>query len=136
MATLRNIFLKPPSKIFKPLPILVVYLYGSQIIGTKNKESDYDLAILVKNKNEIQYRNLLSKLIAIFKYPEKLHLNIVDLNQTSPLLLYQIIKKGQLIYEKKPGIHISIESLILRLYFDDQYRNAIYYQKLKNKYAA
>jgi len=132
-----DLFLKPISKIFNPLPILTVYLYGSQITtGNKNKESDYDLAIFVENKNQVDYRNFLSKILENFKYPEKLHLTFVDLTQSSPLHLYQIIKNGQLIYEKNPGIHIQIESLILRLYFDDQYRNSIYYQKLKNKYAA
>jgi len=130
-----DLFLKPPLKIFNPLPILAVYLYGSQINGNnKNKESDYDLAVFIENKNQINYRQLLSKIIKDFKHPEKLHLNFVDLIQSSPLYLYQIIKKGRLIYEKNPGLHIQIESLILRLYFDDQYRNAIYYQKLKNKY--
>ena len=130
-----DLFLKPTSKIFHSLPILAVYLYGSQITGNKNKDSDYDLAIFVENKNQVNYRDFLSKIIEDFRYPEKLHLNFVDLTQSSPLHLYQIIKNGRLIYERNPGLHIQIESLILQLYFDDQYRNAIYYQKLKNKYA-
>lgn len=130
-----KLFSQPLTNIFEDLPIKACYLYGSQTEEQVNEESDYDLAVFVEDKEKLNYRNLLSKINTNFFNPEKLHLTVVDLNFSSPFFLYQIIKKGQLLYEKQSGDHIRIESFIMRLYFDDQYRNAIYYQKLKDTYA-
>jgi len=130
-----KLFSQPLISIFKGLPVRACYLYGSQTGENANKESDYDLAVFVDDKKKINYRNLLSKIGLIFFNPEKLHLTIVDLNSSSPFFLYQIIKNGKLLYEKHSKDRILFESFIMRLYFDDQYRNAIYYQKLKDTYA-
>lgn len=130
-----KLFTKPLTDIFKNLPVKACYLYGSQAKNQERGESDYDLAVFVEDKNKINYRGLLSIINANFSSPEKLHLTLVDLNSSSPLLLYQIIKNGQLLFEKQYGNHVELESYIMRLFFDDQYRNQVYYQKLKNSYA-
>lgn len=130
-----KLFSQPLTNIFEDLPVRACYLYGSQAGEINNKKSDYDLAVFVEDKNKINYRNLLSKIGLIFFNPEKLHLTIVDLNSSSPFFLYQIVKNGKLLYEKQSRDHVLLESFIMRLYFDDQYRNAIYYQKLKDTYA-
>lgn len=126
---------RPLTSVFENLPIRACYLYGSQTGKNVNEESDYDVAIFVDDKSRVDYRSLLSKIGANFLNIEKLHLTIVDLNSSSPFFLYQIIKNGKLLYEKQSRDHIILESFIMRLYFDDQYRNAIYYQKLKDNYA-
>lgn len=123
------------TKIFNNLPVRAIYLYGSYAEKKTNEKSDIDIALIVEDKNNINIRDILRKINRSFKYPEKLHLTIVDLNSSSPLLLYQIIKKGQLIYEKQLNDHIFLESYIMRHYFDDQYRQEIYYQRLKKNYA-
>jgi len=130
-----KLFSQPLSDIFEDLPVRACYLYGSQTEEQTNEKRDFDLAVFVEYKDKIDYRKFLSKINLYFINPEKLHLSIVDLNSSSPLFLYQIIKKGQLVFEKQLGDHIRLESFIMRLYFDDQYRNSVYYQKLKNSYA-
>ena len=130
-----KLFSQPLSNIFENLPIKACYLYGSQTGKNTNEESDYDVAVFVDDKSRVDHRDLLSKIGTIFFNIEKLHLTIVDLNSSSPFFLYQIIKNGKLLYEKQSRDHILLESFIMRLYFDDQYRNNIYYQKLKNTYA-
>ena len=130
-----KLFSQPLIDVFENLPVKACYLYGSQMGKSTNEKSDYDIAVFVDDKSKINYKNLLSKVGPIFFNPEKLHLTIVDLNSSSPFFLYQIIKKGQLLYERQSGDRILFESFIMRLYFDDQYRNAIYYQKLKDTYA-
>jgi len=130
-----KLFSKPLTDIFSNLPVRACYLYGSQAKNQKREDSDYDLAVFVSNKKLIDYRILLSKINSSFLDTDKLHLTVVDLNSSSPFLLYQIIKGGQLLFEKKSGDHVELESYIMRLFFDDQYRNAIYYQRLKNSYA-
>lgn len=130
-----KLFSKPLTDVFSNLPVRACYLYGSQAKNQGTVESDYDLAIFVEDKSKMNYRSLLSTINANFSNPEKLHLTLVDLNSSSPLLLYQIIKNGQLLFENHYGNHVELESYIMRLFFDDQYRNQVYYQKLKNSYA-
>ena len=127
-------FSQPLKSVFANLPVRACYLYGSQTEGGAGPKSDYDLAVIVEDKNKIYYRELLAKIGESFLQTEKLHPTIVDLATSSPLLLFQIIKKGRLLYERQPGDHIRLESVIMRLYFDDQYRSSIYYQKLKDNY--
>ncbi|MBI5122661.1 nucleotidyltransferase domain-containing protein [Candidatus Roizmanbacteria bacterium] len=130
-----KLFTKPLSNIFKNLPVRACYLYGSRAKNKERTDSDYDLAVFVEDKNKINYRDMLSIINANFSNPDKLHLTLVDLNSSSPLLLYQIIKNGQLLFEKQYGSHVNMESYVMRLFFDDQYRNKVYYQKLKKSYA-
>lgn len=124
------------KKTFSDLPVKACYLYGSYAEKTANEQSDYDLAVFAEDKSNINVRDLLKKINMGFKYPEKLHLSLVNLNSSSPLYLYQIIKKGQLVYEKSLNEHVSLESYIMRLYFDDQQRQEIYYQRLKDSYVS
>jgi len=130
-----KLFSQPLINIFSSLPVRACYLYGSQTGKNKNEESDYDVAVFVDDKSKFDYREFLTKIGANFFDIEKLHLTLVDLNSSSPFFLYQIIKNGRLLYEKQPKDHVLLESFIMRLYFDDQYRNSIYYQKLKDSYA-
>lgn len=131
----KNLFLSSPLTIFKKIGVYACYLFGSKNTKNFNAKSDYDLALFVRNKQIIDYRNVLKQIINIFKYPEKLHLSIVDLENTSSIFLYQIIKNSSLIYEYKNNYRTSLESMIMRLYFDDQYRNNVYFNFLKQKYA-
>lgn len=132
---MNNIITKKLALIFRRLDVMAVYLFGSQTVKDTTNKSDYDLAVFIKNINKISRRELLKEVISVFPYPDKLHLTIVDTTSSSPVLLYQIIKKGRPIYKKSANILMSLESLIMRLYFDDQFRSHIYYQSLKNRYA-
>lgn len=115
--------------------VVALYLFGSKAKGTDNKESDYDIAVFVKNKSEINIRDLYKKISARFPDPEKLQLTFVDLFNSSPLLLYQIIKYGKLLYEKKKNLFVNLEAMIMRLYFDDEHRRDIYFNYFEKKYA-
>ena len=129
-----KLFSQPLINIFSSLPVISCYLYGSQTGKNANEESDYDIAVFVDDKSKADYRDFLSKIGTNFFNIEKLHLTIVDLNSSSPFFLYKIIKNGKLLYEKRLRDHVILESFVMRLYFDDQYRNSIYYKKLKDSY--
>lgn len=129
-----RLFLKPVEDVFKNLPVKACYLYGSQTGKYTDEKSDYDLAVFVEDKNKLSYRDLLSKIGANFINQEKLHLTVVDLTHTSPILLFQIISKGRLIYEAIPEKQIKLEADIMKIYFDDKHRQQVYYQQLKKQY--
>lgn len=129
-----RLFRKPVKEIVCHLPIEACYFFGSQQTDYVNDESDYDFALFVKNKKEANLQELIEKIVVDFHSSEKLHLSIVDLYNTSPTFLYQIIKKGVLIYKKDNFNQTSSEAFIMRLYFDDLHRNNIYFHYLKRKY--
>lgn len=128
-----TLFTKPLQSILAQYPVQSCYLFGSQAEGNATSESDYDIAVFVPDARAFDHTSLIKQVSAAFIAPEKLQLSIVDLTNTSPLFLMQIIK-GTLLFEHKKQFHIALESLIMRMYFDDQYRNDVYYQALKQKY--
>lgn len=131
---LKYLFVSPVEESLKKNNIQFCYLFGSQSTLESNALSDYDIALFMDDKHEIDYKKILKEVFDKFIYPEKLHLSIVDLKNTSPLFLYQIIKSGTLLYEEKPYRSVGFEALILRLYFDDQHRNSLYFNALHQKY--
>lgn len=131
---INRLFVSSVEEIFKKNKIYASYLFGSQSVLRNDALSDYDIALFMEDKYAIDYRKILKEVLDKFIYQEKLHLSIVDLKNTAPLFLYQIIKSGTLLYEEKPSRHVGLEALILRLYFDDQHRNSLYFNALHQKY--
>jgi len=110
--------------------IIMVILFGSQSRGDCNKNSDVDIALLLEdrfldNKNILEFR---SELISVFTSKIKKDCDIVFINQAPPLLKYQIVKYGQVIYKDNDFDYNSFYSLTLREYFDFKY-----YQDFHNK---
>ena len=108
------------NNIFNQYPELrLVYLFGSRIKGNVGPLSDYDFAIYLENADkkkmfEIKF-SLKAKLSRILKTDD---VDIVLLNTAeSPELKYNIIKEGEIIFEKKAS-RVIIEPKILNEYFD------------------
>lgn len=112
--------LKQLQKIFKAAPkIKLVYFFGSRARGDAGPTSDYDFAVYLDEKNEkklfevkIYLMNKIGKMLKTDK------VDVVILNSAeSSELKYNIIKEGNLIYEKKP-FKVLIEPKIMNEYFD------------------
>lgn len=129
-----NLFIHDPSLLFRKYGIIAVYLFGSHTKDAASGTSDYDIAVFKDTGTNFDKITFLKDLTDIFKYPEKLDVSFVDLQNSAPLLLFQIIKNGQLLYERKPKEYVGLESLIMRMYYHDQHRLNIYYQALKQRY--
>lgn len=105
----------------KQLGVLAVYLIGSRARNQARADSDIDLAVVVKNRKKANLRQIIG--ILTEKFPaEKLHLSLVDLNHTSPLFLYQIVKEGRLLFAKEKDFPTFFAAQAMRRYFYDQYR--------------
>lgn len=102
--------------------IKLVYLFGSQTGSQAGPLSDYDFAIYLEERINLQRKKdiifeLNSNLSSILKINE---IDVVIINDTlSPLLKYNIIKEGVLVYEKIP-FRLLLEPTILSAYFDFQ----------------
>jgi uncharacterized protein YutE (UPF0331/DUF86 family)/predicted nucleotidyltransferase len=103
-----------------PYPVALAYLFGSTMRGQGTPLSDIDLAIYLDEPDRMQrariYPSLLSALRQIIGDGE---VDLVYLNDASPLLAYQIIT-GQLIYKADERQRIIIETGALRDYFDER----------------
>jgi len=81
---------------FKEIPdIVVVYLFGSFLVGDVHQESDLDIAVLFKNKSDLQEQiKLQNDLTRLCGY----EVDLAILNGASPIFIRQVIDKGKEVY--------------------------------------
>jgi predicted nucleotidyltransferase len=92
-----------------------LWLYGSEAQGTARPDSDVDLAALFRRRTEpLEVFDIRSDL------EEILHrdVDLVDLDQTSPILAMQVLKYGSLLVDRNPGRRHAAFGRILSLYED------------------
>lgn len=87
------------TNFFKDHPdISAVYLFGSEASGLSNEQSDVDVAILFRRNKGVSRDKRLEiedNLIALLKR----EVDLVVLNDASPILRMQVLKKGKKIVE-------------------------------------
>lgn len=110
--------------------ILAAYIFGSCAGGFTNKESDLDLAIVVKDKRIINY-DMIYPLLLPVKFPKNPDISIVDQN-SSPLFLYEIISGGIRIFSHDEERAIAFEAEVLDKYYDTKHLRNIYGMYLKD----
>lgn len=109
--------------------ILACYVIGSYVYGNQGNQSDFDLAVVVSNKTKIGEKEVYNLLEGI-KFPCDLDLSVVD-RKSSPLFLFQIVKKGRRIYEKDQKAVIDFEAYALHNYYDTARMRKLYFNYLK-----
>jgi len=91
-------------------------LFGSSVTGKLHKNSDIDIAVY-SSKNE-----LLKTKLQLIGELEDLIESTVDLTilhaDMSPLLLYEIMVKGKLLYISDPDIYIEKQIYAIKFYDD------------------
>lgn len=110
---------------------MAAYVVGSMVSGRETKESDFDLVVVVDNKNLLD-ENRVYELVKPVSFPKNLDLSVVD-QSSSPLFLFQVISKGKRIYES--GNTATFEAFALHNYYDTQHLRDIYFESLKNKFS-
>lgn len=113
--------------------ILSAYVFGSYAKGIYNKESDFDIAIVVANKKLIT-EDAAYELLKDIPFPKDPDISIVD-KTSSPIFLFQIIKSGARIYARDENRANAFEAYVLRYYYDTQHLRNIYNYYLKEKFA-
>ena len=112
--------------------IKLAYILGSVASGRAGKNSDFDLAIVVENTDQADYRRIYDLVFPI-KFSKDLDLSIVD-KSSSPLFLFQIISTGQCVYQRSEEEKISFEAYVLKNYYDTAHIRKIYNAYLKEKF--
>lgn len=116
----------------KESKIKLAYALGSVISGRAGSDSDFDLAVVVDDASKIDYKYIYN-LISHISFPKDLDLSIVD-RSSSPLFLFQIISKGECIYQISEKNRTLFEVFVLKNYYDTAHMRKIYYSYLKDKF--
>jgi len=97
--------------------ILVAYLFGSYARGYETLQSDVDIAVLLSEVPEklLEYYLHLERKLA--EALEK-DVDLVFLNDASPLLKYQVIKYGRLLFSRNERVRVTFEAKSLCEYLD------------------
>lgn len=120
--------------IFQDFNVQLAYLFGSRAKGFSVSESDFDIAVLFKEKNNSFdfFDEAIYLKEALREYfPNEV--DIVALNNTTSLFKYEVISNGILLYADDPNFRIDFEVLSVKEYIDDQYLRDIYYQALNRR---
>ena len=102
--------------------IKLVYLFGSRADNKSSPRSDYDFAVYFDEKTGSAKRfsirlMLITELMKIFKTDK---IDVVVLNdKLNPLLKYQVIRHGRIIFERKP-FKLILEPSVYNEFFDYQ----------------
>ncbi|MBI1870569.1 MAG: nucleotidyltransferase domain-containing protein [Chlamydiae bacterium] len=111
---------KEVSVYFKRRPrthLVAVYLYGSFAKSQQNRWSDIDMGLLYERGKDPSYRELVQMKMEL---SEKFNrdVDLVNLDEVSPILKHQVIKYGKCLMVKKPRIAQEFFIRALNEYFD------------------
>lgn len=98
-------------------PVVVAYLFGSVAKGATGRLSDVDVAVLLSKGYDLtlDYRlYLMGKLAKIVGRDT----DVVMLNEVPPLLRYEVIKHGRVLYCRDEGERVAFEERTLDEYLD------------------
>jgi len=103
------------NPIFEREGVLLAYLFGSlaktgEVGGIE--PHDVDLALLTEEKPAWKLRDEISLALGTER------LDIVDLRRASPVMLFEIIRSGRLIYSSDEGVRERFVLDVLHLYRD------------------
>lgn len=104
------------AKIAEQLNIQLLYFFGSYAQNTMHAQSDIDIAYdrqkPFSNQEYLAFYQTMQKSLNSSR-----PLDIIYLRSTSPLLAYQIITEGELIYEQSPAADY-FERYTIKRYID------------------
>lgn len=119
-------------RLFHQEGVLLAYLFGS--LAEKDSGDDVDLAVLPGKENLADLREKVWDALGTQR------LDLVNLRSASPLLRFQVVKNGRLLYKRSEDIENTFELATLREYKDTAYmrkRQAkILEERIKNGYKA
>ncbi len=113
--------------------VILAYLFGSQAQGRSRKTSDVDVAIqTASSDNEIRQTIALTKTLEQ-ALGRPVDVTLVDVRGTSPRLLNQILRHGQLLYADDEETRVDFETAARSKYFDMKPHIDAYHKRVKNR---
>ena len=113
--------------------VQAAYVFGSTATGRRHPRSDIDVAVLlgpsVTPAQRLGYRlNLMADLGAALQRDD---VDVVVLNEATPLLAHRVLSTGVLAFERSPRARVRFQTATARRYFDLLPTYEIYIRALK-----
>ena len=94
--------------------LTLVVLFGSQATGKTHKGSDYDIAYLsVSPLSLSEESRLVVDFMPVFQSEA---IDLTSIRGASPLLLHEIVRASNVVFERTPGLFYSLYAHALRSY--------------------
>jgi len=81
--------------------IKFIILFGSQAVGDRHENSDFDVAVLTTREKNLSvlknYSEILDFLSNILGIPDY-RIDLTNLNKANPFLKYEVVSSGKLLY--------------------------------------
>lgn len=114
--------------------LLAAYCFGSQADPERRNPRDLDRAVLAAEP--LPLRRLLDLGVTIIGLISSDALDLIDLRQAGPVLKFQVIKSGRLLFTSDQSLVNRFELQAMREYQDSDYRRRIQFQYLANRRSA
>ncbi len=116
----------------------LAYLFGSQAAGLTHAESDVDVAVLLNESLTADERfaarlTLIGELSRIFRTD---NVDVVILNDAPPLLAYEVLRGGVLLYSADERVRVEFQVHTLRSYEDTEPLRCILAEALADRIKA
>ncbi|HHN64179.1 MAG TPA: hypothetical protein ENK09_02310 [Nitrospirae bacterium] len=95
--------------------VLLAFVFGSFIEDRQTEESDIDIAILFKQRPDF---STLTEIIDTLSGIAKREADIVVLNDSSPIIRMQVLKKGRLIKKINDSVYNDFFTRTIKEYDD------------------
>jgi len=104
------------QEIAKKYQLKLVLLFGSQVSGKTNKESDFDVAYLSKKDLSFDEENYLNyEFTNIFQHDR---VDTVNIKKASPLLLFGIFRECRVLFEQDDLIFPTYRAYVFKKYVE------------------
>ncbi|MGD9092707.1 MAG: nucleotidyltransferase domain-containing protein [Anaerolineales bacterium] len=114
--------------------IVLAFLFGSVARREENKMSDVDIAILLQPGIEQETQlELQIKFLTELDQIIRQEVQVVLLNDTTPIFAYQVIRDGLLLYERNQAEKVDFAVLAMKRYFDVKPMLAFFNQALTQR---
>ncbi len=103
-----------------PLPLVAVWLFGSQARGDAREDSDVDVAVLFTEAPGDGYATLMLglDLAAALETVLGAEVDVAVLNDAAPDLVHRVLRDGVLVLERERSARIAFEVRARNEYFD------------------
>ena len=101
--------------------ITALYLFGSGATGRAGPLSDLDVAVLLDEKKVSPSRRFRLRLDLIgeaMRAGRRSDVDLVFLNEAAPLLTFEVVRAGQVLYERDRDARIAFEARTAQRYLD------------------
>ena len=99
--------------------IQAAYVFGSVASGRTRKDSDIDIAVLIRKnsvRDTLKYR--LKLMADLGSALHRSDVDVVILNEAPPLLAHRILSKGKLIFERSASARVRFQVATAKRYSD------------------